>query len=113
MAVLILCGSNPCLLEKLVRYCGIDQNGTYFPPNLYDPKRFAAADYYKALSTPPTPFSFSVLCAPCLVPGASCSLSSSLSTFDAAVFIVVDHSQRRSRMSGRQHGRKNGRCGAE
>lgn len=40
---------NPCLLEKLVGYLGVQESGTNYPPELYDPSAFGAEEYYDAL----------------------------------------------------------------
>lgn len=40
---------NPCLLDKLVAYLGVQEFGTNYPPELYDPSAFGRDEHYDAL----------------------------------------------------------------
>ena len=42
---------NPSIMEKLVAFCGIDEAGTNFPKDLYNPHRFTEAEYHEALGS--------------------------------------------------------------
>lgn len=41
---------NPSIYEKLISYCSIDEMGTNYPPELYDPHSWSADSYYEELS---------------------------------------------------------------
>lgn len=41
---------NPSIYEKLVAYCGIDELGTNYPPEAYDPHMWGPESYYEELS---------------------------------------------------------------
>lgn len=41
--------NNPDILEKLVSFCGINEIGTNYPPELFNPFRFEPSDYYTEL----------------------------------------------------------------
>ncbi|CAG0897642.1 unnamed protein product [Darwinula stevensoni] len=41
---------NPSIYDKLLQYCGIDEHGTNFPPELYDPHRWGEHSYYDELA---------------------------------------------------------------
>ncbi|XP_026478049.1 SAP30-binding protein-like [Ctenocephalides felis] len=41
---------NPSIYEKLIPYCGINEFGTNYPPEKYDPFRFGKESYYEELS---------------------------------------------------------------
>lgn len=40
---------NPSICEKLIEYCGIDEKGTNYPPEIFDPLRWGKESYYDAL----------------------------------------------------------------
>ncbi|CAG0920889.1 unnamed protein product [Notodromas monacha] len=40
---------NPSLYEKLISYCQLEEFGTNFPPELYDPTRWGSESYYDEL----------------------------------------------------------------
>ena len=40
---------NPCLLDKLVAFLGVQEFGTNYPPELYDPTAFSRDEYYEVL----------------------------------------------------------------
>ena len=37
------------IYEKLIEHCGIDEKGTNYPPELYDPSIWGKESYYDAL----------------------------------------------------------------
>lgn len=37
------------IYEKLIEFCGIDEKGTNYPPELYDPSIWGKESYYDAL----------------------------------------------------------------
>ena len=41
---------NPSIYEKLLEYCRIDEQGTNFPPHIYNPSIFGPESSYKALA---------------------------------------------------------------
>lgn len=41
---------NPSIYEKLIAYCGIDELGTNYPPETYDPHSWGPDSYYEELS---------------------------------------------------------------
>jgi len=41
---------NPCMYEKMISHLGIDEIGTNFPPELYDPHWWGKESYYEELS---------------------------------------------------------------
>jgi hypothetical protein len=41
---------NPSIYEKLISYCGIDELGTNYPPEIYDPHMWGPQSYYEELS---------------------------------------------------------------
>lgn len=41
---------NPSIYEKLVAYCGIDELGTNYPPEAYNPHMWGPESYYEELS---------------------------------------------------------------
>lgn len=41
---------NPSIYEKLVAYCGIDELGTNYPPEMFDPQQWGPESYYEELS---------------------------------------------------------------
>lgn len=41
---------NPSIYEKLISYCSIDEMGTNYPPEIYDPHSWNAESYYEELS---------------------------------------------------------------
>lgn len=41
---------NPSIYEKLISYCGIDEMGTNYPPEVYDPHCWGPGSYYEELS---------------------------------------------------------------
>ncbi|XP_030759137.1 SAP30-binding protein-like [Sitophilus oryzae] len=41
---------NPSIYEKLIQYCGLNELGTNYPPNLYDPLKFGKESYYEELA---------------------------------------------------------------
>lgn len=41
---------NPSIYEKLIAYCGIDEMGTNYPPEVYDPHCWGPSSYYEELS---------------------------------------------------------------
>ncbi|XP_075534574.1 SAP30-binding protein-like [Dermacentor variabilis] len=41
---------NPSIYEKLIAYCGIDELGTNYPPEAYDPQMWGSESYYDELS---------------------------------------------------------------
>ncbi|OQR76138.1 SAP30-binding protein-like [Tropilaelaps mercedesae] len=41
---------NPSIYEKLIVHCDIDELGSNFPPNVFDPHGFAKESYYEELS---------------------------------------------------------------
>ncbi|OWF50539.1 SAP30-binding protein [Mizuhopecten yessoensis] len=40
---------NPSICEKLIEYCGIDEKGTNYPPEIFDPHRWGKESFYDAL----------------------------------------------------------------
>ncbi|WAR03102.1 S30BP-like protein [Mya arenaria] len=40
---------NPSIYEKLIEFCGIDEKGTNYPPELYDPSIWGKESFYDAL----------------------------------------------------------------
>lgn len=42
---------NPSIYEKLIVHCGIDEFGTNFAPEFYDPHKWSPESYYESLST--------------------------------------------------------------
>jgi len=40
---------NPSIYEKLLQFCNINELGTNYPPNLYDPLRWGKESYYEEL----------------------------------------------------------------
>ena len=41
---------NPSIYEKLIAYCGIDELGTNYPPELYNPHKWGPEAYYDELA---------------------------------------------------------------
>ena len=41
---------NPSIYEKLIDFCGIDEKGTNYPPELYNPSIWGKESYYDALA---------------------------------------------------------------
>lgn len=41
---------NPSIYEKLIAYCGIDELGTNYPPETFDPQKWGPESYYEELS---------------------------------------------------------------
>ncbi|RWS15873.1 SAP30-binding protein-like isoform X1 [Dinothrombium tinctorium] len=41
---------NPSIYEKLIAYCGIDELGTNYPPEIYDPHKWEPESYYEELA---------------------------------------------------------------
>ncbi|KAL6459421.1 hypothetical protein MHYP_G00328930 [Metynnis hypsauchen] len=41
---------NPSIYEKLIQYCGIDELGTNYPKDMFDPHGWAEDSYYEALA---------------------------------------------------------------
>lgn len=41
---------NPSIYEKLIQFCEIDELGTNYPPELYDPKSWGKESYYEELA---------------------------------------------------------------
>ncbi|XP_068613377.1 SAP30-binding protein-like isoform X2 [Brachionichthys hirsutus] len=41
---------NPSIYEKLIQYCGIDQLGTNYPKDMFDPHGWSEDSYYEALA---------------------------------------------------------------
>jgi len=41
---------NPSIYEKLISYCGIDELGTNYPPEIYDPHMWGPQSYYEELA---------------------------------------------------------------
>uniref|UniRef100_A0A8C9SQH7 SAP30 binding protein n=1 Tax=Scleropages formosus TaxID=113540 RepID=A0A8C9SQH7_SCLFO len=42
---------NPSIYEKLIQYCGIDELGTNYPKDMFDPHGWSEDSYYEALGT--------------------------------------------------------------
>jgi hypothetical protein len=40
---------NPDILEKLVQHCGINEIGSNYPPELFDPLAFQPTDFYDSI----------------------------------------------------------------
>ncbi|KAK3602100.1 hypothetical protein CHS0354_030449 [Potamilus streckersoni] len=40
---------NPSIYEKLIEYCGIDEKGTNYPPEIFDPHCWGKESFYDAL----------------------------------------------------------------
>ncbi|KAF7204917.1 SAP30-binding protein isoform X2 [Nothobranchius furzeri] len=41
---------NPSIYEKLIQYCGIDELGTNYPKDMFDPHSWSEDSYYEALA---------------------------------------------------------------
>ncbi|MGH0141552.1 UNVERIFIED_CONTAM: hypothetical protein FKN15_001235 [Acipenser sinensis] len=41
---------NPSIYEKLIQYCGIDELGTNYPKDMFDPHGWSEDSYYEALA---------------------------------------------------------------
>lgn len=41
---------NPSIYEKLIQFCGINELGTNYPPNIYDPLKWSKESYYEELA---------------------------------------------------------------
>lgn len=41
---------NPSIYEKLVQFCDINELGTNYPPEIYDPLMWGKESYYEALA---------------------------------------------------------------
>ncbi|XP_053966173.1 SAP30-binding protein [Anastrepha ludens] len=41
---------NPSIYEKLIQYCDINEFGTNYPPEIYDPLQWGAESYYEELA---------------------------------------------------------------
>lgn len=41
---------NPSIYEKLITFCNIDERGTNYPPEIYDPHRWGAESFYEELA---------------------------------------------------------------
>ncbi|XP_051830108.1 SAP30-binding protein-like [Antechinus flavipes] len=41
---------NPCIYEKLIQYCSIDELGTNYPKDIFDPSGWSEDSYYEALA---------------------------------------------------------------
>ncbi|XP_023947202.2 SAP30-binding protein-like [Bicyclus anynana] len=41
---------NPSINEKLIQYCDINESGTNYPPDIYDPLRWGKESYYDELA---------------------------------------------------------------
>lgn len=41
---------NPSIYEKLISFCAIDELGTNYPPNIYDPVKWDKQSYYEELA---------------------------------------------------------------
>lgn len=41
---------NPSIYEKLIAYCDIDEFGSNYPPELYDPHKYGPESYYEKLN---------------------------------------------------------------
>ncbi|ESN91483.1 hypothetical protein HELRODRAFT_134347, partial [Helobdella robusta] len=44
------CFRNPSIYEKLVEFCGIDEKGTNYLPELYNPSVWGPESFYKELA---------------------------------------------------------------
>ena len=42
--------NNPLIVEKFIEDYAIDETGTNYPPELFNPRGFEEADYYEALA---------------------------------------------------------------
>lgn len=40
---------NPSIYEKLIEFCGIDEKGTNYPPEMFDPHQWGKESFYDAL----------------------------------------------------------------
>lgn len=40
---------NPSIYEKLIEFCGIDEKGTNYPPEIFDPHQWGKESFYDAL----------------------------------------------------------------
>ncbi|KPP61322.1 SAP30-binding protein-like [Scleropages formosus] len=47
---------NPSIYEKLIQYCGIDELGTNYPKDMFDPHGWSEDSYYEALDHLILPF---------------------------------------------------------
>jgi len=41
---------NPSIYEKLIQFCGLNELGTNYPPNIYDPLKWTKESYYEELA---------------------------------------------------------------
>ncbi|XP_022250568.1 SAP30-binding protein-like [Limulus polyphemus] len=41
---------NPSIYEKLIAFCGIDEMGTNYPPEIYDPHKWGPESFYEELA---------------------------------------------------------------
>lgn len=44
---------NPDILEKLVEHCGVQEIGTNYPQDIFNPAAFQPSDYYEAIGRHP------------------------------------------------------------
>lgn len=41
---------NPSIYEKLIQFCALNELGTNYPPNMYDPQKWTKESYYEELA---------------------------------------------------------------